>query len=95
MDSCADKSQLCAPKPRNGEQYDPSSSSVKIEPGDSIVVPEEQEINLWPVVLQTVQVVTAVVGIFFGVYAITKNINKITQCRIKKKRISRFPSPAR
>ncbi len=67
----ADKSDVRALKPRNGEQYDPASSSVKIEPGDSIIVPEEQETNLWPIILQTVQVVTSVVGIFFGVYAIT------------------------
>ena len=67
----ADKSGVSAIKPRNGEQYDPSSNSVKIEPGDSIIVPEVQETNLWPVILQTVQVVTSVIGIFFGVYAIT------------------------
>ncbi|HZV12513.1 MAG TPA: SLBB domain-containing protein [Candidatus Kapabacteria bacterium] len=67
----ANQSGVRVIKTRSGEVFDPRSNSYKIQKGDTIFVPESEEINIWPVILQTLQVLGTLAGILFGVYAIT------------------------
>jgi len=67
----ANQSGVRVIKTRSGEVYDPRSSTYTIQPGDTIFVPENTETNIWPFVIQSLQVVGTLAGILFGVYAIT------------------------
>ncbi len=68
----ADESGARIIKTRTGEMFKPGRSESSIEPGDTIFVPEESEVPIWPTIFQTLAAITQVAGLIFGVYAIAR-----------------------
>lgn len=69
----ADASNAQVIKTRTGEIFDPhKSTKYTIDPGDTIFVPEETEVSLWPVIIQSIAITSQVFGILLGIYAVTK-----------------------